>query len=259
MEEFILFVLRVTALELIGVLGVFFFFGIVLHYLEKYTHKRYLARFGWKGILWTAWIGTPIHELGHALFAKIFRHKIISISLFQPDKLTGNLGHVDHSYDKKSIYQQVGNFFVAIAPLLFGLLAIYGFGKLLLPSSAILLPSGESIRLVIISSFEAIIALFQPEFFRQWQFWLFLYLAFAITSHMAPSTQDLRGMYRGLAWIIGLLVLINIICYIVGIDPTTYISTIQSSLSIVVSLFLYATLLSLLHAILATIFIRKHR
>ena len=63
--------------QLIGVFGIFFVFGFVLSRLQRWTSSNYYRSVGWKGILWTAWLGTPIHELSHVFFAWLFRHRII--------------------------------------------------------------------------------------------------------------------------------------------------------------------------------------
>ena len=49
--------LRVSFIQLAGVFGVFFIFGFILAKLQNWTSSLYLQTVGWKGILWTAWIG----------------------------------------------------------------------------------------------------------------------------------------------------------------------------------------------------------
>ena len=58
------------------------------------------------------WLGCSVHELSHAFFALIFGHKINEIELFKPNSDGESLGHVSHSYNKRSIYQKTGNFFI---------------------------------------------------------------------------------------------------------------------------------------------------
>jgi len=81
---------------------------------------------GWNGLLVTAWIGTPIHELSHYIAAKLSGHQIIELKLFKPDSRTGSFGYVRHSYDSNNFYQAIiGNTIIAIAPFFGGALAIY--------------------------------------------------------------------------------------------------------------------------------------
>ncbi|MBW3696651.1 hypothetical protein EK599_13180 [Vibrio sp. T187] len=64
----------------------------------------------------SAAVGTPIHELSHAFMALLFRHKIHKVSLFQFGA-DGRLGYVSHTWNKTSLYQSIGVFFIAIAPI----------------------------------------------------------------------------------------------------------------------------------------------
>ncbi|GLT13623.1 hypothetical protein [Vibrio algivorus] len=73
-----------------------------------------------KGLFYlSAMVGTPIHEASHALVALIFGHKVHKISWFQMGK-DGRLGYVNHNWNQRSLYQSIGVFFIAIAPLLAG-------------------------------------------------------------------------------------------------------------------------------------------
>ena len=107
MQEFILQLLWVVALQSIGIFGIFFVLGFVLSKLTGWTQKNYYQTVGWKGILWTAWLGTPIHELSHLIFALIFLHRIDSVSIFKPNRETNQLGQVSHSYRIDSLYQKL--------------------------------------------------------------------------------------------------------------------------------------------------------
>ena len=66
-------------------------------------------------------IGTVIHELSHALFCIIFRHKILEMEVLSYDPGSKSLGHVSHSWNRRSLYQVIGNFPIGIAPLITGL------------------------------------------------------------------------------------------------------------------------------------------
>ena len=103
--------------------------------------------FGFNGILFTGILGTPLHELSHYVMCLIFKHNIVRVELFRPSscKVDGVLGFVSHSFNKNSLYQQIGNFFIGIAPLVFGSIALIFSFKLLLPDMFLTLNIDESI------------------------------------------------------------------------------------------------------------------
>lgn len=247
---FFLTIFKTTIIQILGVLGSFFVLGFVHSKIQTVIQNNYNRTLGWKGILWTAWIGTPIHEFGHIFFAKIFRHKINKIALFQPNEQTGNLGHVDHSYNPHSLYQKIGNFFIGAAPMIFGSI----FLVMLL---YYLVPNGKEIFAPLknytfnFHFFDSLILLLKNLFAHEnivaWNFWVFLYVSFAISSHMAPSKPDRSGMWNGLLWLVLLLFVTNAIALGFGKDITQYIFTITKYISIFVAIFLYAIILSLIH------------
>src|SRR3989344_5835128 len=190
--DFFIAVFKLTFLQIFGLFGIFFILGFILSKLQEKTHKIYQQTIGWKGILWTAWVGTPFHEFGHYFFAKLFRHKIIKFKLFDPNQETGELGSVDHSFKKTSLYQRIGNFFIGVAPMIFGSIV-------LILLAYFFLPHGKEINSIL-----SISAL------KSWNYWLFLYLSFCIASHLAPSKVDRKGMWSCFLYIIFILLLINI-------------------------------------------------
>ena len=251
MESYIITLFSVVATEVIGILGIFFLLGFVLAKIQKETNKHYTQTIGWRGIYITAWIGTPVHEFGHIFFAKIFRHKIDAVSLFNPNPETGGLGYVNHSHNKHSFYQNLGNFFIGAAPMVFGAITLVAFLFLLVPNAQeVLAPlQGSDTRIVTLLSsiLLAIAKLFSFQNLGSGTFWLFLYVSFCISSHMAPSKQDRKNMWRGAVWFLGLLVIVNSILLLVQIDPTQNINAILKSLSIVLTVFLYALIISIAH------------
>ncbi len=248
-------IIKATTIQLIGVLGIFFVFGFILNELQKGTQANYRRAFGWAGILFTAWFGTPIHELGHVFFAKLFRHKIDHISLFEPNETTGGLGHVEHSYNKNSLYQKIGNFFVGAASMIFG-------GAVLALMLYFLVPNGHealspllevnSVFSYLKAAQEIFLTLFSAENLTKWNFWIFLYLSFCAVSHLSPSEQDRRGMWRGLGWIVFILLCVNMILVLMQFDATNYILKASFHwLNIFVGIFIFAICLAIIHFLLS--------
>ena len=121
-------------MQLIFTVGIIVLFGLIVAMLNKMFYRN-LASFGMAPCYITGFIGTPIHELSHALFCLIFGHKIHEIKLFQIGG-DGTLGYVNHSYNPKNIYHKIGNFFIGVAPIIGVSLAFYLLNLWLVPDMA---------------------------------------------------------------------------------------------------------------------------
>ena len=69
----------------------------------------------------TSVIGTPIHELGHAVMCLVFGHRIQRMKLWSARAENGVYGYVEHSYNRKNPWAQLGNLFIALGPIFSGL------------------------------------------------------------------------------------------------------------------------------------------
>jgi hypothetical protein len=245
-----------TAQYLFSIFGVFFIFGFVLSELQEKTHRAYTDVFGWKGILFTAWIGTPIHELGHVFFAKLFGHKIDNVSLFSPNYETGGLGHVDHSFNPKNIYHRIGNFFIGTAPLLFGSCVLLILGVIFFPHSISTIPS--LFETVDIHTYTTSILLFvQQSHLSHWQWALFLYISFCTVSHMAPSRQDQKNMWDGFFFLGTLIALYSGTTLILQTDGMQYIISFTTPvINLLVPLWTYTFFVCVIHYICTVIFLQ---
>jgi len=251
MEQFILQIILLVIVQLFIIFGIFFVFGFILTKLQKWTLDNYQKSVGWKGIFWTGWLGTPIHELSHIIFAKVFFHKINRVALFQPDFATGELGWVDHSYSEKSFYQNIGNFFIALGPMIFGSIILVILLIFLVPNGLEIFNefSFSQLSFVIFcqSIWQILVKLFNLANISSWHFWLFLYTSFCIATHMSPSKQDRRGMWQGLLFIIFSLLVFDIFAFILQFDATKLILKIMSYFSIFIAVFSYAVIISFIH------------
>lgn len=226
--DFLKAVAAVTATQLMWILGTLFVFGFILYLLARFTRTTYAKTVGWKlDVVATGWIGTPVHELGHALFCLIFRHKILEMKLFSPNSTDGTIGYVNHSYDKTSIYQRIGNFFIGVGPIIFGAVMLYAALYYLLPNAKEVMAGIDAQSKVMAhanqSSFGAIFdslkgtasatldSLFTWSNFSHLLFWVFLYVAVCISSHMELSPPDIKGALSGLITILLFFLLVNTI------------------------------------------------
>ncbi len=278
--EYIKLVVLTTFGQLVWLLGLLFIFGFFLYLLARFTRSTYVKTTGQTlDIFVTGWIGTPIHELGHAIFCLIFRHKITEIKLYSPNSDDGTLGYVNHSFDPKNIYQKIGNFFIGIGPIIFGTFVIYGLLYYLVPNTKDVFSFIEVQSKVLIKSLHGEFAgilnslwdstlntletLFKKSNYSDYKFWIFLYLSMCISSHMELSPSDIKGSWRGLLSLIILFLVINFI--IIGLEATgasthfgawwqyvkleSYAATINKWVGTFGALFIFSTIVSALNFI----------
>lgn len=199
--NFILNLAASFAVQMIATLGILFLFGKVI----AFCNTRFYRNFGSKGhavCIATGFIGTPIHEAAHALMCVVFRHKITEIKFFQPNSSDGTLGYVNHSYNPKSLYQRIGNFFIGIAPILVGSLILSGLLYFLLPEM-VEEKLSQLEKVDFVSDFgsalfyigKAVTTMF--GYILTWQFWVFLLAGSFIALHMTLSRADVQGALSG--------------------------------------------------------------
>ncbi|MDR4947395.1 hypothetical protein [Neobacillus cucumis] len=203
--------------------GVIIVVGFILGALERLSNSYLTRAFGPKGVMVTAWIGTPIHEIGHLLQCFIWGHRVSRVRLLQLNHPSGILGFVEHHYNPNSMYQQVGNFFIGLGPILSGIGSLILGMYFLVPQSFLVFKTEveqhiqfKQLDLTLLKTIWESISiicksLFTIENLINPLFWLFLIIAFSISSHIALSKADIKGSARGLSTIFIVLVLLNII------------------------------------------------
>jgi|GEM_PF-458617 len=257
-----------TLVELAAVFGFYLLFGVLLYLAERMTHVTYAKTIGWKGILWTAWLGTPVHETAHLVFCWIFRHRVNQVKFFSPDKESGTLGYVNHSYNPRSLYQSIGNLFIGLAPLFVGAAVIYLIFSYLVPGGAHHLSSYrvnvdpelmrsspllflDGMKSALLTGVSTVFGMFKPEFYTNYRFWIFVYLAFCISSHLAPSPEDLKGAWSGLVVAIIVLWIYHIVCMFFGWNTPSIVSLADRYADIGFTLLTLSLIISIFHFVVA--------
>jgi hypothetical protein len=259
-------VIILSVTEIVYLLGILIVVGFLLGWIESVSNGWAYRAFGKSGIMLTACIGTPIHEVGHALMCLIFRHKIISIKLFDINPNNSTLGYVNHSFNKYNIYQISGNFFISLGPIFSGTAAILFFMYMLEPNTFKALQkyvvsapvdsnnivdfikwSGCSIMIVytgIVSSGSTS----SPSF------WLFLVLAICTSSHIALSKVDINNAISGLVVTLLVVVLFNIGASLCGIETLKYVLAVAKYNIYLISVLSVSVAFSLVTALIMGIF-----
>jgi hypothetical protein len=240
-----------------------FVFGLLIQFLSQLTFKSLERSFGSRGVYLVAWLGTPIHELGHALFCLIFLHKIVEIKFFKPDPVTGTLGYVYHKWNKKNPWQVLGNFFIGIGPVILGSAVLFAVFYFLVPGSsrvwdAILIQANEINSHSIGSYFEvwqgsalALVKLiFTAENLAGWRFWVFLYLAICVSSNIRLSWSDVKHSLSGFGCIVIPFLLVNLVGLIAGIGSDEVFPFTAASLGAVYGVLILALVMVLVGFIL---------
>lgn len=212
----------------------------------------------------TSLIGTPIHELSHALMCIIFFHRIDEIKLFQISD-DGVLGYVKHSYNKRNIWALIGNFFIGVAPIIGGSLLLFFVVKFLFPDTFNNM-SWEIVRLQSIQEETFSINTITNILMVAWKFIqyifsdfnltliIFLLIAMCISLHMNLSKQDIKGSLPSLPFILLIIVLVNIILGIISSDLyDNYLYIVNILGSFLTSSLIFSLIISLCYVIISTI------
>jgi hypothetical protein len=214
-----------TAAQLALLLGPGLVLATLMHALSAFVERRAGRVLGAAAYVLFGWLGTAVHEIGHALFCLLFGHRITGIKLFDFAPRDGTRGHVSHTFDPANPWQQVGNFFIGIAPILFGALVIVAAACWLLgaqafahmaeplPQSGLLRSAGDALALarhVAGGAGAALAALADPHRLLDWRTWLFLYLAIAVGSSMSLSGADFDGAFAGFGALVAALLVANL-------------------------------------------------
>jgi hypothetical protein len=201
-------------------------FTLIMNYISTFVQRRALFTMGkgwYLGLF--GWPGTTIHEIGHAIFCLIFRHKITKLKLFDPDPETGTLGYIEHTYNPSSIYQLVGNFFIGIGPILLGTSVIYLLLYFLLDlnpfdvveNAGMASPriyswdvATQVCQIIWTESVNLLSRIFSWHNLATWQLYACVYLTFTIGSSIMLSPSDIRSTLKGLIVIVILIFIFNL-------------------------------------------------
>lgn len=251
-------------LYLIGMIGVT---GLLLGILRANSIRNFQRSLGSKIVMLTGIIGVPIHELSHAIFALVFGHKVTKIKLFQSPDENGVMGYVNHTYNPINLYQQIGNLFIGVAPIFGGTLSIIILMRFLIPKAYmqfihilmenlnITTLNKAAIDGVLISYGALIKNIFSLNNFSNPYFYIFLFLAICISSHISLSFTDIKGTYSGISMIFLIFFILNIFSlskYIVAINIIKYNI-------LLVGFFIVAVLLSIVTYLLSWFFLLVKR
>lgn len=178
-------------------------------------------------VIGTSFIGTPIHELSHAIMCLIFGHKIQKIVLWQPSSYDGTLGYVSHTYHPRNLYHKLGNLFIGIGPIFGGMGVILLMMSLCFPvtldgyfaSVSGMVRTGEGVGNIFLEGLKIL-----PQMFKEFSFsavpaWiriLALIVMLSVSLHINLSTADIKGAATAIPIYLVLALIPTIIISLVG-------------------------------------------
>jgi len=235
-----------TLVQLLMIFGPLLLIAFVMNLISRMNEKLNQQVFGAKGYLYLfGWLGTSVHELGHAFFALLFGHKITEIKFFKPDKETGTLGYVKHSYNPRNPIHQTGNFFIGIGPILMGTLVLFLLVLLLFRLNLFeisefnfsieTIQSFDLIKLETINFWSSIsvftIEVFKSEKTAWWKIVILIYCLYCIGSSITLSASDVKTSFKGFLIIITFILLFNIATIWAGDFVSPFITKLCAILS----------------------------
>lgn len=250
----ILELIKYSSVITISIVGMYLIFGCIYHLIESKSNLYVTKTFGINGLLLTG-IGTVIHELSHYIMCKIFGHRVTDVKLFRPFKFKndGVLGYVKSSYNKNSLIQRIGNFFIGIAPMIGGTVFIITTSVFLFPqlynnlTFTLDITQPKSIINMFIDNTDVFYTtMFNINNFSNKNFWIFIYIVISITLHMSLSKADLENAKEGILYIFIASMILTFIFYLLNWDILKIFSYILLYNSIVFSVLLCGLLFSLI-------------
>lgn len=158
-------------------------------------------------------VGTPVHELGHALMCIPFAHRITDMKLLMPpSRHSRTLGYVEHSHNRKNPWAVFGDLFISFGPIFSGVGVMILVLTLCFPlqwnayldTSRTLVESGVSMQESLSSVFSLLFSLFDGVKTNTVPAVIGILIILSVSQHITLSFADLRGcatallMYTGI-------------------------------------------------------------
>jgi len=239
------------ALVLGSLLGIPAGFAWLLTLVNRQTKSNLVTKFGINSQVYLGCLGIVIHETSHLIMAVIFRHGIQSVRLLKlPHLNTRNgdddlaLGYVNHTWNQHSVYQNIGNLFIGVAPIFGCTASLLGLDYLLFPglAHAILKLAAHPTRLAWADSWQVL----TQQVGSWWQLLLLLGLTILIViGGFDLSPADYQNSALGLSSTIVLLVILTTIITLLDAQASVVLQAITTwglTMAIILS---YSLLVSL--------------
>lgn len=200
----------------------------------------------------SSYIGVPVHEIGHLIMCLLFFHKVSDVKLISFSLRSREMGYVEHTYNHKNIYQQIGNYFIAIGPIISGIIVILLLHHWMTPETInIYLDDIQSIskdyfNIFNIDILNRVFDLYKSyivNFYNEFNIgmiktWLLLVGIIFISLNMSLSGPDLEHAKAGILYSVIVLVIINTISFYLRYSLFVRVDYYISNISLVFNIIL---------------------
>lgn|GEM_PF-1995236 len=224
-------------------------FGMIYKLVGQKLAVYIQRNFGWTGYCILGSVGVTFHEFSHLIIAVLFRHKINEVRLFRPfqGKIDGTLGYVNHSWNSRSTYQKIGNFFIGTAPMFFGAGFLFVLLSVAYPHSFMSVTEIGEIPNALMFAFSN--TLNHENLFAVWTPIIFLYGIF-VCPYMHMSWEDVKGATSGA---ITLAIVALLVSLATAVIPENAVLQIQSTMNTFVTYYVFALALGLIAGIVMAV------
>lgn len=223
MSDWILSYLSYFAAWILLTLGVILLCGLTVE-LCATVFSKLIGRGSGAVFDLTAVIGTPVHELGHAMMCPIFGHRIERVKLWSPRARNGMYGFVEHSYNRRNLWARLGNLFIGIGPIVSGLgvtvltlwLCFPAQWNSHLSASAALVGASHAPMEILwqsLSLLGGVFSAFRADWLRSL---LGLLVILSVCLHIRLSWQDIKGSASAFPLYIALSAILSLLTYLIG-------------------------------------------
>ena len=159
-------------------------------------------------------VGTPVHELGHALMCIPFAHRITDMKLLlPPSRRSRTLGYVQHTHNTKNPWAVFGDLFISFGPIFSGLavmvlvltLCFSTQWNVYLESSKQMVASGVSFREMFSAALALLFSLVEGIKGDAARSVIGILLILSVSQHITLSLADLKGCFKALLMYAGLV------------------------------------------------------
>ncbi len=209
MDQYLIYVGQLLGLTL----GVMVVCGLVA-WLARQTFMYLVGNSATLVLYASSVVGTPVHELGHALMCIPFAHRITDMKLLlPPSRRSRTLGYVEHSYNRKNPWAVFGDLFISFGPIFSGLGVMILVLTLCFPtqwnayldSSRMMVESGATLGEMSSGIFSLLFSLFEGFGKDAVRSVIGIIIILSVSQHITLSFADLKGCFVALLMYTGIV------------------------------------------------------